>query len=154
MAKKELNVSALQNGTVIDHIPAQNLFKVINILGLEKVKTMITFGTNLDSKQQGKKGIIKISEYYFKDNDVNKIALVAPQAKLNTIKDYQVTDKKVVEVPDEIVGAVRCMNPACVTNHQKITTRFYVTDKKNINLRCHYCEKITDQENLRFIMEE
>lgn len=153
MSKKELNVSALVNGTVIDHIPAKSLFKVLNILGLEKVTTMITFGTNLDSKKQGKKGIIKISEHYFKDGDVNKIALVAPHAKLNVIKDYQVIDKKVVEVPDEISGSVKCMNPACVTNHQKITTKFYVTDKKNINLKCHYCEKITDQENLRFIQE-
>lgn len=154
MSKKELNVSALENGTVIDHIPAKSLFKVIDILGLAKVKTMITFGTNLDSKHQGKKGIIKISEYFFKDNEVNRIALAAPQAKLNTIKNYQVTDKKVVEVPDEIHGTVKCMNPACVTNHQRIKTRFYVVDKKEVHLRCHYCEKITDQENLKFLKEE
>lgn len=151
MNKRELNVSALVNGTVIDHIPAQSLFKVITILNLEKVETMITFGTNLESKKQGKKGIIKISEHYFEDGDVNKIALVAPQAKLNTIKDYQVIDKKVVEVPDQITGTVKCMNPACITNHQRITTRFYVTDKEKVNLKCHYCEKITDQENLRFL---
>lgn len=154
MSKKELNVSAIENGTVIDHIPARSLFKVIDILGLAKVQTMITFGTNLDSKQQGKKGIIKIAEYFFKDGDVNKIALVAPHAKLNIIKDYKVTEKKVVKVPDEITGTVRCMNPACITNHQHITTRFMITDKKQINLRCHYCEKITDQENLKFIKEE
>lgn len=154
MSKKELNVSALKNGTVIDHIPANSLFKVINILGLEKVKTMITFGTNLDSKLHGKKGIIKISEHFFKDGDVNKIALVAPQAKLNTIKDYKVIEKKIVEVPDEIIGTVKCMNPACITNHQRITTRFWMFDKQKVDLRCHYCEKITDQENIRFIQEE
>lgn len=154
LSKKELNVSALKDGTVIDHIPANSLFKVISILGLEKVGTMITFGTNLDSKRLGKKGIIKISDLFFADSDINKIALVAPDAKLNTIREYQVVEKKVVEVPDEIVGIVRCMNPSCVTNHQRITTRFYVVDKKSVDLRCHYCEKITDQENIKIIAEE
>jgi aspartate carbamoyltransferase regulatory subunit len=154
LSKKELNVSALKDGTVIDHIPANSLFKVISILGLEKVNTMITFGTNLDSKRLGHKGIIKISNLFFADADINKIALVAPDAKLNTIKEYRVVEKKVVEVPDEIVGIVRCMNPSCVTNHQRITTRFYVVDKKTVDLRCHYCEKITDQENIKIIAEE
>ncbi len=154
LSKKELNVSALKDGTVIDHIPANSLFKVISILGLEKVNTMITFGTNLDSKRLGKKGIIKISNLFFADADINKIALVAPDAKLNTIKEYRVVEKKVVEVPDEIIGIVRCMNPSCVTNNQRITTRFYVVDKKTVDLRCHYCEKITDQENIKIIAEE
>lgn len=151
MVKKELNVSALINGTVIDHIPAKSLFNVISILGLDKVDTMITFGTNLESNRLGHKGIIKISEKFFKEDDINKIALVAPDAKLNTIQDYQVVTKHIVELPDEIVGIVKCMNPACVTNHQKITTRFYVVDKKAVDLKCHYCEKITDQENLKII---
>lgn len=151
MAKKELNVSALVNGTVIDHIPANSLFKVISILGLDKVDTMITFGTNLESNRLGHKGIIKIADIQFKQDDINKIALVAPDAKLNTIKDYQVVEKHVVQLPDEIIGIVKCMNPACITNHQKITTRFYVTDKKAVDLKCHYCEKITDQENLKII---
>lgn len=151
MAKKELNVSALVNGTVIDHIPSQSLFKVISILNLDKVTKMITFGTNLESNHLGSKGIIKISETFFKEDDINKIALVAPDAKLNTIQNYQVVAKHTVHLPEEIVGIVKCMNPACVTNHQKITTRFYVVDKKNVNLKCHYCEKITDQENLKII---
>ncbi len=151
MVKKELNVSALVNGTVIDHIPANSLFKVISILGLDKVDTMITFGTNLESNRLGHKGIIKIADIQFKQDDINKIALVAPDAKLNTIKDYQVVEKHVVQLPDEIIGIVKCMNPACITNHQKITTRFYVTDKKAVDLKCHYCEKITDQENLKII---
>lgn len=151
MVKKELNVSALISGTVIDHIPAKSLFNVISILGLDKVDTMITFGTNLESNRLGHKGIIKISEKFFKQDDINKIALVAPDAKLNTIQDYQVVEKHIVELPDEISGIVKCMNPACVTNHQKITTRFYVVDKKAVDLKCHYCEKITDQENLKII---
>lgn len=148
---KQLSVSAIQNGTVIDHIPARNLFKVIQILGLNKIDHQITFGTNLESKKLGKKAIIKISEKFFADDDINRIALVAPDAKLNIIRDYEVVEKKVVEVPDTIVGIARCMNPKCITNFEHVTTRFRVVSKKNVALKCHYCEKITDEENLHII---
>jgi aspartate carbamoyltransferase regulatory subunit len=148
---KQLSVSAIQNGTVIDHIPARHLFKVIQILGLNKIEQQITFGTNLESKKLGKKAIIKISEKFFADDDINRIALVAPDAKLNIIRDYEVVEKKVVEVPDTIVGIARCMNPKCITNFEPVTTRFRVVSKKNVSFKCHYCEKITNQENLQII---
>lgn len=90
---KELKVSAIKNGTVIDHIPANQLFRVISILGLNKISNQITFGTNLESRQLGHKAIIKVSEMFFEDNEINKIALVAPLAKLNIIRDYEVVEK-------------------------------------------------------------
>ena len=148
---KQLSVSAIQNGTVIDHIPAKNLFKVIQILGLDENDNQITFGTNLDSKKLGKKAIIKISEVFFADEDINRIALVAPDAKLNIIHDYKVVEKKVVTVPDSIVGIAKCMNPKCITNSETVVTKFKLVSRKNIALKCHYCEKITNQENLRII---
>lgn len=148
---KQLSVSAIQNGTVIDHIPAKNLFKVILILGLDHIDSQITFGTNLESKKLGRKAIIKISDKFFEDADINRIALVAPDAKLNIIRDYEVVEKKVVQVPDTIVGIAKCMNPKCITNFEPVTTRFKVVSKKNVALKCHYCEKITNQENLQII---
>ncbi len=148
---KELKVSALKNGTVIDHIPADKLFKVIDILGLDKIETTITFGTNLGSKRLGKKAIIKVSEKFFKDSEINRIALIAPDAKLNIIKDYSVTEKKIVMVPDKIEGIVKCMNPKCVTNNEPVTTKFKIISKKPISLKCHYCEKITDEEHMEII---
>ena len=148
---KQLSVSAIQNGTVIDHIPAQNLFNVISILGLDKISSQITFGTNLESKRMGKKAIIKIADKYFEKDEINRIALVAPLAKLNIIKDYSVVDKMLVEVPEEIGGIVKCMNPKCITNFEKVNTRFKVVDKKNVSLKCHYCEKITDQEHMEYL---
>jgi aspartate carbamoyltransferase regulatory subunit len=151
MKDKILEVSAIKDGTVIDHIPADSLFKVISILNLDKIENTITFGTNLDSKKFGKKAIIKLTGVFFKNKDINRIALVAPEAKLNIIRDYDVVEKKVVEVPDEITGIVKCVNPMCITNHEKITTKYKVIDRKNINLRCHYCEKITDQEHMIII---
>jgi len=140
---KALQVSAIKDGTVIDHIPAERLFDVINILELFNNKEMITFGTNLDSKQLGKKGIIKVANRFFQGEEIDKIALIAPNAKLNTIKNYKVIEKRVVEIPDTIVSIVKCFNPKCITNHEKITTQFSVISKKPIELKCFYCEKIT-----------
>jgi len=148
---KQLSVSAIQDGTVIDHVPAKNLFKVIKILGLDRIDNQVTFGTNLDSKKLNRKAIIKISDVFFEDEDINKIALVAPDAKLNIIRDYEVVEKRVVKAPDNIIGIAKCMNPQCITNFESVVTKFKVISRKNVTLKCHYCEKITNQENLRII---
>lgn len=149
--RKQLSVSAIKNGTVIDHIPAESVFVVVQILDLDQVETQMTFGTNLQSKRLGKKGILKLSEVFFEDETINKIALIAPEAKLNIIRDYEVVEKKVVQVPDEVSGIAKCFNPKCITNHESITTRFKVINKKEVALKCHYCEKITDKEHLEII---
>lgn len=151
MKDKQLLVSAIKDGTVIDHIPAGVLFNVVSILNLEKVDTMITIGNSLGSKKLGKKGIIKISNVFFKDSEINKIALVAPSAKLNIIRDYEVVEKRVVSLPDEVVGIVKCVNPKCITNNEKMTTRFDVVSKPDLKLRCHYCEKITGRDNIEIL---
>jgi len=148
MHDKKLQVSAIKDGTVIDHIPANNLFKVINILNLDKVETQMTFGSNFESQRLGLKAIIKLSDVFFEDNDINKIALVAPEAKLNIIKDYRVVEKKVVTVPDSIRGIAKCGNPKCITNNEDIVTKFKVLSKKKVAIKCHYCEKITDSEHM------
>ena len=149
MKDKRLSVSAIKEGTVIDHVPASALFKVVSILNLEKLDTMITIGNSLGSDKLGKKGIIKLSKVFFKDDDINKIALVAPCAKLNLIRDYEVVEKRVVEIPDEIVGIAKCVNPKCITNNEAVTTRFEVVSKSEVKLKCHYCEKITDRDNIQ-----
>ena len=153
MAKdiKQLKVSAIRNGTVIDHIPANNLFKVINILGLDHIDNQITFGTNLESKRLGTKAIVKISDKFFVDEEINRIALAAPEAKLNIIKDYKVVEKKIVEVPDSIEGIIKCFNPKCITNNEEVKQKFTVIAKKEVSLKCRYCEKITDQEHMAYI---
>ena len=148
---KELKVSAIKDGTVIDHIPAKNLFRVISILGLDKIDNHLTVGNNLDSKKLGHKAIIKISDKFFEDDEINKIALVAPQAKLNIIKDYKVIDKKVVETPSEVIGIAKCVNPKCITNNEEIKTRFTVIAGEDVALKCQYCEKITTKDNLVII---
>jgi aspartate carbamoyltransferase regulatory subunit len=146
--KLKLKVSAINNGTVIDHIPSENLFKVISILGLQKVKSQITFGANFESEKLGSKAIIKLSDVFFEDDEINKISLIARNAKLNIIRDYEVVEKRVVIVPDEIIGIVKCFNPKCITNNEEMTTHFNVISKDPLNLKCKYCEKITHEEQM------
>lgn len=149
--RKELIVSAIENGTVIDHIPSHAVVRVMKILELEKSKNQVLFGMNLESRKFGKKGIIKVRDKFFKPIEINKIALVAPSATLIVIKDFKVVEKKAVEIPDAVAGFIKCFNPKCITNHESVPTRFQVIDKEDVRLLCHYCEKITKKENIQFI---
>ena len=149
--RKELVVSAIENGTVIDHIPTGSVFQVMRILGLDKVNNQVLFGTNLESRKYGKKGIIKVRNKYFESEEVNKIAMVAPSATLIEIKDYKVRLKKQVEIPESIYNIAKCVNPNCITNHESIPTKFKVMVKNDeLKLKCHYCEKFTHKNNIEF----
>lgn len=145
---KELQVAALNNGTVIDHIPSEKLFTVVSLLGLEKMESNITIGFNLDSKKLGKKGIIKIADKFFCDEEISRIAVVAPNVKLNIIRDYKVVEKKKVQMSDELKGIVKCANPKCITNNEPMSTWFKVIDKDRCIIRCHYCEKEQKREEI------
>jgi aspartate carbamoyltransferase regulatory subunit len=151
MKDKQLIVTAIKDGTVIDHIPSESLFQVISILGLNKLSKLVTFGNNLESKKLKTKGIIKLSEVFFDSRDINRIALVAPSAKLNIIRDYKVVEKVKVEIPDYVEGIIKCVNPKCITNNEAVKTKFYVISKEELQLKCHYCEKITTRDNLDMI---
>lgn len=149
--RTELKVSALENGTVIDHIPAASLFHAIRILKLDKVENQVYFGTNFSSKKYGKKGLIKIRDRFFKNDEINKIALVAPTASFIVIKDYEVVSKHKINTPEVVENFVKCFNPKCITNHQQVPTKFKViTDKGELKLRCHYCEKTTTKDTMEF----
>jgi aspartate carbamoyltransferase regulatory subunit len=149
--KRHLNVTAIENGTVIDHIPANSVFKVLHILNLENNKNQLLIGDNLESVKFGKKGIVKVSNTFFEENEINKIALVAPSATVIVIRNFEVISKKQVEIPNQIFNIVKCFNPNCITNHENIPTRFTVIDKEPLKLHCHYCEKNTAKDNLMFL---
>lgn len=150
--RKELKVSAIANGTVIDHIPAQSVSRVVKILRLDESKEMVLFGTNLDSRKYGKKGLIKVSNTFFESDEINKIALVAPTATLIVIRDYKVIEKSTVQIPDYVNNIVKCFNPNCITNSEAVATRFEVIrNEETLKLRCHYCEKTTTKDNMVFL---
>ena len=130
--KTERQVAAIKNGTVIDHIPAEKTYEVANLLELQKLENPVTIGYNYPSKKIGKKGIIKVSDKFFTDEEISRLSVVAP---------YEVVEKKTVETPDELRGIVRCNNPKCITNNEPMSTVFNVVDKKRGILKCHYCDK-------------
>ena len=145
-------VAAIENGTVIDHIPSSKLFEVVSLLHLEAIRgSSIMVGYNLKSKKMGHKSIIKVSDKYFSDAELNQLSVVAPNVTLCIIRDYEVVEKKKVALPDEIRGIVRCANPKCITNNEPMTTLFHVTDREKGIIRCHYCEKEQNLEHVKLV---
>ena len=148
MGNKELLVAAIENGTVIDHIPTEKTFQVVNLLKLQNENHPVTIGFNLPSKKVGEKGIIKISNKFFTDEEINRLSVVAPKIVLNIIKDYEVVEKKNVENPEELRGIVKCNNPKCITNNEPMHTVFNVVDKTHGILKCRYCDKEQQIDNV------
>ena len=149
--KRELKISAIGDGTVIDHIPTDATFKVAEILDLENHKGVVSIATNLQSKKIGKKGIVKVGGKSLTQSEVNKIAIVAPEATVNIIKNFDVKEKIKVKTPDVIDNVVKCSNPVCITNNEQIATRFYVVNKDPLKIRCHYCERSMGKEDIEII---
>ncbi|MDR2890016.1 MAG: aspartate carbamoyltransferase regulatory subunit [Alistipes sp.] len=166
-----MEVRLIENGTVVDHIPPAALFKIIGIMGLDRdSEHRMTIGTNLESGRMGTKAIIKIADRYPVGHEIDRIALFAPEARVNTIRDFRVVEKRRVEVPSRIEGFVRCANPMCITNHQAVETAFEVVVSAGadsgtassgvapaaisgaktgeISLKCRYCEKITSGKQM------
>ena len=141
MNKKERLVAAIEHGTVIDHIPAEKTYQVASLLGLFDLKTPVTIGFNYPSQKVGSKGIIKVSDKFFTDDEISRLSVVAPNVILSLIRDYEVVEKKTVVIPDELHGIVRCPNPKCISNNEPMSSFFHVINKEQRLLKCHYCEK-------------
>ena len=138
MGKKEMQVSAIENGTVIDHIPAEKTYEVVDLLGLKNSLDPVTIGYN-----------IKITNRFFSQEEISRLSVVAPKIVLNIIKDYEVAEKKTVELPEELRGIVKCNNPKCITNNEPMQTVFNVIDKAQGILKCRYCDKEQDINNIK-----
>lgn len=151
MNKTERQVAAIKNGTVIDHIPAGKTYQVANLLDLQSLKTTVTIGYNLPSKKIGSKGIIKVSDKYFTNEEISRLSVVAPNVVLNIIKDYEVVEKKMVETPDELKGIIKCNNPKCITNNEPMDTVFSFVDKEHGILKCHYCDKEQNINDVKLV---
>lgn len=146
--KKERLVAAIEHGTVIDHIPAAKTQQVASLLGLFDMTSPVTIGINYPSKKVGSKGIIKVSDKFFTDDEISRLSVVAPNVILNIIRDYEVVEKKTVETPSEIRGIVKCNNPKCITNNEPMATHFHVEGN---TLTCHYCEREQDINKVELV---
>src|SRR5574344_176498 len=149
--KGELQVAAIENGTVIDHIPADKLFSVVTLLRLQNMSNKITIGFNFDSKKLGKKGIIKIADKFLTDDELSRLSVVAPHVVMSIIRNFEVAEKHNVDMPSELRGIVKCANPKCITNNEPMQTLLHVVDKENCVIRCHYCEKEQKREEIHIL---
>ena len=141
MEKNKRIVAAIENGTVIDHIPTEKTYQVADLLGLKNLDTPVTIGYNYPSKKLGKKGLIKVEDKFFTNEEISRLSVVAPNVVLSIIKDYEVVEKKTVETPNTLNGIIRCNNPKCITNNEPMETVFHVIDKTHGIVKCHYCDK-------------
>ena len=151
MKEKQLLVAAIENGTVIDHIPSEKLFAVVNLLHLDRMTSAVTIGYNLESKELGKKSIIKMADKFFTDEELNQLAVICPNLTLCIIHDYEITEKRTVALPDELKGIVKCANPKCITNNEPMKTHFHVHGNERNALKCHYCNTTIQLDDVQLV---
>ncbi len=146
---KELKVKPIRNGTVIDHITANKSLSVLKILGLPNEKNTVTIAMNVQSPEMESKDIVKIEGRELAPKEVDKIALIAPNATINIIRNYEIVEKGKVRLLDKICGVLKCPNPNCITNtNEPMITKFYVIEKEPVFLRCYYCERIMEESEI------
>jgi aspartate carbamoyltransferase regulatory subunit len=150
MDSKEVRVSKIKDGTVIDHISggyALDVAKILRITGHEK--QVVTIAINVPSKRFGVKDIVKIEGRAVNRQEVNRIALVAPRATINIIHNFEVVEKQEVKLPKNIEDTVRCINPTCISNsNEPITAKFVVENEEPLMLKCHYCGYLLEKPDL------
>lgn len=151
MKRQEMPVAALENGTVLDHIPSNKIFQTVNLLHLDEMKTPVTIGFNLKSHKMGQKGIIKVADKFFTDEEINQLSVITPNVTLCVIRDYEVVEKKEVKMPDELYGIVKCANPKCISNNEPMKTQFHVLDKEKGILQCHYCNREVTLDQVKLL---
>jgi aspartate carbamoyltransferase regulatory subunit len=150
MSDKELRVSKIKNGTVIDHINGGYALDVVKILGITgREKHVMTIAVNVPSKRVGVKDIVKIEGRALSSREVNRIALVAPHATINIIRDYAVERKLEVKLPRLIEGIIKCVNPGCISNsNEPAEAKFYVQSEEPLLLKCHYCGYVLEKADV------
>jgi aspartate carbamoyltransferase regulatory subunit len=154
MTEVELRVKPIKNGTVIDHIAGGQALNVLKILGIAGTSdATVSVVMNVESSKLGKKDIVKVEDRELKEEEVNRIALIAPDATINIIRDFSVIEKHHVDLPDQIIGVVRCQNPSCISNTEEpIKSRMMVKTKNPVLLRCVYCEQPITEKIADFLI--
>ena len=145
--KKKMKVPPIKNGTVIDHIPGGQALNVLRILQINtKIGKTVDVVMNVKSKKMDRKDIVKVEDRELKPEEVDKIALIAPNATISIIKDKEVIDKHKVHLPKTIEGIIRCANPNCISNVEKepIKSKFITVSENPPSFRCFYCERLTN----------
>lgn len=145
-----LPVSAIKNGTVIDHIAAGQALRLVHLLGLEDSSYKVTIGLHLPSKSLGSKDLIKIENRILTDQEANEVVVFSPSATINVIRNFKVETKVKTRLPTSMKRVFLCPNSMCITHSESIPSHFHIAeDRKQIKLTCHYCEKSFDRDQVR-----
>jgi aspartate carbamoyltransferase regulatory subunit len=146
---KTLSVTAIKNGTVVDHIPAGSALKIVLLLRLQESPCKVTLGLHFDSAS-GIKDFLKIEDRFLSEKEAHDIAVFAPQATINIIKNYKVVEKARVKLPNAVHNILVCPNPRCITHKETVCTLFHVEESgQKVSLRCHYCERHFQRDALK-----
>lgn len=148
MKKTERKIPAIKDGSVIDHIPSRETFRIIRILNPQEFINPISVTLNLDSDKIGKKGVIKIDDRFLTKDEVDKISILAPNATVSIIRNYKIEKKIQVKIPKEFTGILICSNPMCITNKEEVVTKFNVIRNNPLELKCRYCERVYGKDDL------
>jgi aspartate carbamoyltransferase regulatory subunit len=151
MSKNTLRVTKIKDGTVIDHITRGHALDVVKILGINGRKGgVVTITMNVPSSKLAVKDMVKIEGRELNPEEVDRIALIAPHATINIIRNYKVVDKQMVKLPSIVQGIVKCTKPSCISNNEAEPVKpfFYVESEDPLRLRCHYCNNIMEAEDI------
>jgi aspartate carbamoyltransferase regulatory subunit len=150
VSETRLYVSKIRDGTVIDHITGGHALDVAKILGITgREKRVITIAINVPSKRFKTKDIVKVEGRELNPKEVHKIALLAPHATINIIREYKVVEKQRVQLPKVIEDIIKCANPACISNsNEPVQSKFYVDGEEPLLLKCHYCGYIIEKKDV------
>jgi aspartate carbamoyltransferase regulatory subunit len=153
MSEHELRVSKIRNGTVIDHVPGGQALNVLSILGIDGTEgETVSIGMNVPSGRLGKKDIVKVEGRELSQSEVDVLSLIAPEATINIVRDYEVVDKLRVERPETVTGVISCPNPNCITNEDEpVAPKF---DVVRDGVRCTYCGTIIREEIIDNLLVE
>ena len=143
--KDDLKVNRIEQGTVIDHLPAGSVLNIIGMLNLGCSEQTI-IAMNVSSSNHRRKDMVKFENKFLSKDETDKISLVAPKATINIIKNGRVTDKRKTKAPDKLVGLLVCPNKNCITNFEICDTKFIRDDRK---YRCYFCERVFKIKDFR-----
>jgi aspartate carbamoyltransferase regulatory subunit len=146
MKKDDIRLTPISNGTVLDHLPAGTALRVLEILDLHNFDGAVTIAINTESKKMGRKDLVFIEGRELSKKEIDKISLLAQGATLNIIRKSEVAKKEKIQLPNFVEGVLQCQNPICITNHEKIPTKFFVSSFP-LQAKCFYCEnRMNDKE--------
>ncbi|NSL75996.1 MAG: aspartate carbamoyltransferase regulatory subunit [Thaumarchaeota archaeon] len=146
----DLRINRIKHGTVLDHIVAGRAFNVLSALDINGMDgNQVSVAMNVSSKQYSKKDIIKIENRILAVEETNRLALITPHSTINIIENYEITEKRNVELPKKFTGVFKCTNPTCISNSSEpIISELLIINNDPPRLKCKYCTRISLTEEI------